>query len=165
MGITPGAPVTPVPSKRSFDVVPVTFDWHDFLAAQRTPGAAVALDFVFRPLRAQATGLQYRCTVAGVASGAAAINLPTVLGGTVVDGGVTWTAEALSDASMRTTITGSAYSEPSNTLTLEDSGVADFVYTVLAGGGSSGREYKISHEVELQSGESKEAIAILPVKD
>lgn len=161
--MTKSVPSPSVPTKHAFDAVPVPFDWHDFLANDRPVGTAVALNFVFRPLRAQANGLQYRCTTAGVTSGAG-VSMPTTVGGTVVDGTATWTAEALSTDSLRATISSHTFSAPSD-LTLTDEGSADLVYTVQAAGGVSRMAYELVHEVVLSDGEQYEATARIAVKD
>jgi hypothetical protein len=160
-----GAPAGIAEPKRSYDNVPVRVDWHDYLINRREEGAAVAQNYVFRPPRAQATGLEYKCTTAGVTSAKpfGKITWPAV-GLTVTDGSVVWTAQAISASSLRTTISSSQW--PSVTgLTLSSSSNSDQIYTTNAAGGNSGERYEIVHEVTLANGELKEGLIILPVQD
>ncbi len=61
-----GGPVVELKAKRSFDEAPVEFDWHDFLARLSERGKAYATNDRVRLPRKRSTGLQYRCTTAGV---------------------------------------------------------------------------------------------------
>lgn len=161
-----GQPYVRVDPKRSFDEVPIEADWHDYLIRQRRPGTAYASSDTVRPLRARATGLQYRCTTAGVTSGVPTdrIRWPTVVGGTVDDGSVVWTAEAVTSASLRTTIASDDW--PSVTgLTLGSASNSDLRYVVTVDGGVSGQTYEVKHQVTLANGEEKEAVIVLPVQD
>ena len=161
-----GAPYGVVAPKRAFDDVPIEVDWHDYLANTRQPGMAYSADARVRPLRADATGLQYRCTTAGVTSGqpSARLRWPTTAGGTVTDGSVVWTAEALTSASLRTTISSSSWPAV-NGLTIADQGSVDLKHSANVAGGKSGQRYEVKHRVTLANGEDKEAVAILPVQD
>lgn len=162
----PGAPYVEVPAKRSFDEVPVEVDWHDYLARLRRPGSAVAANDVVRPLRSQATGLQYRATSNGVTSRrpTASLSWPTQIGGTLRDGSVTWTAEPVSTASLRTTITADDWPSVAG-LSFGAEVNSDLRYVLMVGGGSNGVVYEVKHQVTLANGEDKEAVAVLPVRD
>lgn len=161
-----GQPYVEVDPKRSFDEVPIEVDWHDFLARRRRAGTAYASADTIRPLRAQATGLQYRCTTAGVTSGLPTdrIRWPTTVGATVQDGSVVWTAEAMSTTSLRTTISSDDWPAVAG-LTLGAESNSDLRYQVLVAGGTSGQSYSVKHQVTLANGEDKEAVAVLPVAD
>lgn len=169
----PGQPFVTVLAKRVADVVPVTFDWHDFLASQRIIGGQVALGYVFRPLRAQATGYQLRCTTAGISSPLdTPLIMPRNAGVVIDDGTVQWTSEVLSTASLRAIISSYAYSLSSGSIVSTDGGNQDFIYTVYIGAGVSGQSYNVKQDITLASvstsiptGEVKEAVAILPVQD
>lgn len=176
---SPGQPYTTVTTKRTFDIVPVTFDWHDFLANQRQPGFAVPLDYVWRPLRIIATGLQYRCTQAGVSSplDTPGIFWPRTVGAVTDDGTAQWTAEPLTIESLRAIIGSYTYTESavppgSGAVTSVDAGSEDLVYATLVGAGTSGESYRVKMEIILidsvttaATGEKKEAVAVLPVQD
>lgn len=176
---SPGEPYTTVKTKRTYDVVPVTFDWHDFLANQRQPGFEVPLQYVWRPLRAVATGIQFRCTQAGVSSplDTASIIWPRTIGSVVDDGTAQWTAEAISNDSLRALVGTFTYSYTvvgtgSGTVVVTDAGSEDLVYAALIGGGTSGSSYAIKMQIVLidvittvPTGEDKEAVAVLPVQD
>jgi hypothetical protein len=161
-----GQPYVRVQAKRSFDDVVVEVDWHDYLARQRRPGTAYAVTDAVRPLRARATGLQYRCSTGGVTSGAPSdrIRWPAIVGGTVTDGSVVWTAEAVNASSLRTTISTEDWTAVTG-LTLGTESSSDLRYHVIVGGGVSGQTYEVRHRVTLANGEDKEAVAVLPVQD
>jgi hypothetical protein len=163
---SPGQPYVTVETKRSYDQVPIPFDYHDWLANQRVAGAAVALDFVIRPLRANATGMQYRCAVAGVTApvDSSTMTWPQAAGVAFDDGSAEWISEALDDSSFRSTVASQAYVIP-NGVASTDAGNNDKIYVVLIGGGISGQSYNIVCDVVLVNGEHKEAVAILPVQD
>lgn len=161
-----GAPYTQVAAKRSYDAVPIPFDWHDFLANQRVAGAYYPLGYTFRPFRAEATGLQYTCIQAGVTDGqVASLNLEIANGSKIYDGQVVWQAEPLDATSMRATIQSYQYVTDTG-VTAVDDGVNDYVYTAVVSGGVSGTSYQIKHQVTLSDPpEQKEAVAVLPVSD
>lgn len=158
-----GQPVVDLKAKRSFDEVPVTFDWHDFLVRLPERGKAYAVNDRVRLPRARSTGLQYRCTTGGV-TGKSEPRWPTVSGGTVNDGTVIWTAEAIDANSLRTTISSDDYVLDTG-ITEGSSSNADLKYTVLVSGGVSGQEYRVKHQIICANGEDKEAVGILPVRD
>lgn len=164
--LEPGAPYVEVDAKRSFDDVPVEVDWHDYLARLRRPGSAVSVSDAVRPIRSQATGLQYRCSVAGVTSKRATAQIvwPAIAGATLADGSVTWVAEAISTASLRTTITAEDWPAVAG-LTLTAEVNADLRYVVNVAGGVDGQTYLVKHQVTLANGEDKEAVAVLPIRD
>lgn len=171
--VAAGQPVQTVATKRVADVVPITFDWHDFLLNSRILGGSVPVDYVFRPARAQATGFQLRCTTAGVTS-PLDTPLPVMRAAGIVidDGTVQWTSEVLSNASLRAVISTYTYTLSSQDIVSTDAGNEDLIYTVFIGAGLSGEEYEISHDIVLvnpttliATGEAKEAVAVLPVQD
>lgn len=159
-----GAPYAEVEPKRSFDEVPIAVDWHDYLANFREAGTAYASGYRVRLPRRYATGLQYQCTTPGVTSGKPNVRWPTLVGGTVTDGTVVWTAEAMSTQSLRTTIASDDWPAVAG-LTLGTESNNDLRYQVLVDGGTSGQTYEVKHQVILANGEEKEAVAVLPVQD
>lgn len=161
-----GAPYGRVDEKRSFDNVPIAIDWHDYLVNRREPGSLAALNFTFRPPRALATGLQYKITTAGVLSNKpfGQIRWPTTAAGIVADGTAAWTAEAISTTSLRSTISNDDWPAVDG-VTLGTESNADLRYTVLVAGGSDGNDYELKHRITLATGELKEGVAVLPVRD
>jgi hypothetical protein len=162
-----GAPYEEVEPKRSWDQVPVVLDWHDFLINKRAPGVSVQVGYTFRPFRVDANGLEYRCTKAGVTSGlptprirwAQQVALPTQ------DGGVIWTAQEISSASLRDTIATQVWVWDSG-VTPGATALTDMQYQIIVAGGSDGIDYKGKHQVTLtSSGEKKEGVIVLPVRD
>lgn len=151
--------------KRAGETVAIKLDWHDFLANQRQPGTAVASGAIVRPARRRATGLQYRCTTAGVTSGQPTDRLrwPTTAAATLTDGSVVWTAEAMTSASLRTSV--SADDWPTVTgLTFGTTSNADLIYTLLVSGGTSGQTYDIEHEITCANGEKEQQIVRMAVE-
>jgi hypothetical protein len=61
-----GGPYEVVQALRSYDNDWIGLDWHDYLIKLRTPGKYYQVGDVFRPRRLEMTGVQYRCTVAGI---------------------------------------------------------------------------------------------------
>lgn len=171
--VAPGQPFTTVQTKRVADIVPVTFDWHDFLVNLRIIGGAVNVDYVWRPFRAQATGFQLRCTQAGVTSPLdTPLLMPRSADVVIDDGTVQWTSEPLSTASLRAIIGSYIYTLSSVDIVSTDGGNEDLIYTVFIGAGVSGLSYQVKHDIVLvnpttviATGEVKEAVAILPVQD
>ena len=161
-----GAPVVDVPAKRVYDAAEIEVDWHDFLARLRRPGSAVIVDEVVRPIRAEATGLQYRCTGAGVTAARenARFPWPKIAAQTIVDGSVTWTAEPVSAASLRTVIVTEEWPAVAG-LTYTGAVSQDQRYQITVGGGIAGQVYEVIHRVTLANGSRKEAVARLPVRD
>lgn len=158
-----GGPVVDLPPKRSFDEVPVDFDWHDFLAQLPVRGKAYAVNDKVRLRRGQSTGLQYKCTTGGV-TGHKEPRWPTVAAQTVTDGTVVWTAEAIDANSLRTTISSEDYVADTG-VTLGTESISDLKYTVNVRGGTSGQSYNVKHQIVCVNGEDKEAVGILPVQD
>lgn len=163
-----GAPAGTAEPKRVANKVPVRVDWHDYLINRREPGTAVALNFVFRPSRSKATGLEYKCTNAGVTSRMPfdAIKWPTIAGGAVTDGVVVWTAQAVSVSSLRATANTEGWSADTG-VTLSNPSNNDLVYTTFVAGGANGSDYEIKHSITLTGtpGELAEALIVLPVRD
>lgn len=158
-----GEPVVQLKPKRSWDEIPVEFDWHDYLIRLPRRGTSMALNERVRLLRARSTGLQYRVTTAGV-TGNKEPRWPTVSGAIIADGTVVLTAEAIDAQSLRTTITDENFiADTGVTLGVESND--DLLYRVLVSGGMSAQTYKIRHQVTLANGEDKEAVGILPVQD
>lgn len=160
-----GAPYIEVPAKRSADKVPVQIDWHDYLANDWQRGVHYAFGVRIRPRRAEATGFEYEVTTAGV-SGSKRPVFPKVEGATVQSGSVTFTARAISNASLRATIVDSDFPVVTG-LTLTDQSSDDLVHTVYASGGTDGANYEVMNRITLSNapGELKEAVALLPVRD
>jgi len=158
---------TQVEPRRSFDVLPVGVDWHDFLRKERPRGKQVNVGYTFRFARRSDlnSGLQFRCTTAGVTSGfpETKFRWPIELGKTIQDGTAVWTAEAMSAASLESTITSEQWVCPE--LTLENPVNTDLQYQTDTAGGTSGSTYEVAHQVTLANGWKKEWIIVLPIAD
>ena len=161
---TPGAPYIIVPNVRSWDQVPISFDWHDFLINVRQPGGAVALNDTIRPPRAQATGMQLICTQAGVSSAATSIQWPLKVGAMVNDGTVIWTSEPCDDTSMRTDIASHTF-DPDSPVVCTDLGTYDYVISCRIADGVSANTYDVRCRIVCVNGDNKEAVAVVTVQD
>ncbi len=158
------APHETLEAKRSFSIVPVGFDWHDYLALTWGAGRSVQSGEKVRLKRSRSRGLQFRCSIAGV-TGSREPVWPIADGGIVTDGSVEWTAEPVAADSLRTTITGSNWIDVSGALTLDSPHDADLRYLIQVGGGFSGQVYEIRQQVTFANGEQDEGVAFLPVID
>jgi hypothetical protein len=158
-----GQPYQQVDPKRSWDKVEVSFDWHDFLASKWSRGITVTINSRIRLTRAQSRGVQFRATNDGV-TGRREPPWPTVSGQTVLDGTVVWEAEPVDNSSLQMTIASSDWPAVSG-LTLSLAADTDLVYQILVEGGTDGQDYDVRHRVTLSDGQSKESVAVLPVRD
>lgn len=155
--------VTP---KRSWEIPPIGVDWFELLTNKRQPGLGVNVGFTFRLPRAQSTGLQYRCTTGGVLSGKPTnqIKWPTALATPVSDGSAVWTSEAITSASLLSSISASDWPTVDG-LTLSGAASNDLQYQINAEGGVSGQVYLVAHRITLANGNRWEWIIELPVED
>ena len=90
-------------------------DWEDWLAMLWEHGRAYTVGEYVRPTLIVSgrpmlapNGLQYRCTTGGGTAHAPPV-WPRTVAGTVTDGTVVWTAEAISSASLETTLSTSSW--------------------------------------------------------
>lgn len=102
---------------------PYGFDLTKFCANYFRPGEVHALTEVVRPREVEdggkgPTGLQYRVTTAGQCVDREPV-WPTTAAETVVCGTVTFTAEAISNTSLKKTISASTWTGPA-TITIDD---------------------------------------------
>jgi hypothetical protein len=104
------------------------FDWTRDFARRREPGKPHPLGTRIRitELGRRDTGLEYESS-GGTSNGLdnAKIAWPTAPGGTVVDGTITWTAHALSAASLTEEITSSTWAAPVGSGIVVDGEVLD----------------------------------------
>jgi hypothetical protein len=161
----PGQPFVTGDTVRSFDEVPVSYDWHDFLLNVRTPGAAIALNFAIRPPRSAATGFQWVCVLAGRAGFRTTFPWPTGVGSVFVDGAAIWNSVPVDDTSLRNTI-NTLVIVADSPLTTVDLGIVDLIETVLVTGFVSGNSYEVRCKITCSSPpEKKEAVMVLPCQD
>lgn len=129
-----------------------------FLARGWRPGQIYQANDVVLPSR-RSTGLQY--SASGGQSGFREPAWPTVAGGTVTDGTITWTAEAIDNDSVRTTISSSAWSADS-ALTVSDeqldntNGVQRV--SALVAGGTEGEVYEVTNTATMADGAIEQSI-------
>lgn len=161
-----GAPYEVVAALRSWDNEPIGIDWHDHLIKKRVPGKAVQVGDVFRPIRSEATGMQYRCTTAGVTLGVEfrSFRWPKQASLTLVDGGATWVAEPISTTSLISTINAANWIQPTG-ITHTNPFNDDLRYFVYHAGGISGVSYTNKHQIVLANGQKKEGVVVVPILD
>lgn len=134
-----------------------------FLARVWSPGMISAADLTIRP--SLPTGYEY--VSSGGQSGQTEPRWPKTLGGTVVDGSVTWTAQAISNDSLVTFISVSEWgadtgiTADSETLVATD-GVQ--VTTIFVSGGTAGELYDVSNVVTLDDGSVEESVLRVSVE-
>lgn len=134
-----------------------------FLARVWAPGTSYDSGVCVRP--SLPTGFQY--SSGGGFSGATEPRWPKVIGGTVADGSITWTAEAMSDDSLIATIATSAWSAETG-ITVDSDGMiaANGVQAAFAhiSGGTLGQQYEVSNIVTLSDGTEEESILRVSVE-
>lgn len=136
-----------------------------FLAKGWRPGQLYPINDVVLPNRKFA-GLQMKSS--GGQSGVKEPLWPTTAGGTVSDGSITWTAEALSNDSLLATITLSAWAvDPLAGLTLS---ADDMINTngsqrtwLLVAGGVAGRKYEVKNTITLSNGAVEESALLVEI--
>lgn len=100
---------------RPGDALDYGIEWANWLANRWFAGIPFAAGSVIRPR--ESTGFEY-LTAAGGMTATAEIpafepNWPTIIGATVVDGAVTWVCQAISNASLVSTVSGSVWTPDS----------------------------------------------------
>lgn len=113
------------------------FDWH--CVNYRQAATAYALNAVVLPQKD--TGLEYKATTAG-RSGSNEPRWPTVAAGTVTDGSVVWTAQAVSTNSLQRTLSSAAWSADTG-ITVGSPTTTGTRSTVLISGGTEGQDYDV----------------------
>lgn len=92
-------------------------------------------------VRSRRSGLQFNASSGGRA-GPQEPRWPTTVGGTVIDGGITWTAEASSTASLTSTLASAAWTVESG-ITLSGQSINGQKASVFAEGGIDGQSYNL----------------------
>lgn len=121
------------------------------LARRRLPNQPYALGVRARPNDRPATGFEYESS-GGQSDGKAEPRWPMVLGATVLDGSITWTCVALSNASLIWRINGVTYTVPTG-ITLHEQTFVDEPgaqqIPIEVSGGAAGQTYDIIVRVQL----------------
>jgi hypothetical protein len=123
-----------------------------FLVRTWSPGTVFPSPIKVRP--SLPTGLQY--SSAGGQSGQTEPRWPGTVGGTVTDGSVTWTAEAISNDSLKATIVTSAWATDDSGITADNGALTNTngaqIVAVDVSDGTSGQTYFVTNTVTLSDG-------------
>jgi hypothetical protein len=120
-------------------------------ARLREPNTDYALNTRVQPHRP--TGFQYVASGAG-RSGTDQPRWPTTLGATVTDGSVTWTAEAISTASLARTLSNATWTADSG-LTVTGAAVVGTRATCLISGPQLGQRYLVRCDAVCSDGTTR----------
>lgn len=112
----------------------------------------VAANSLIRPTKGNGTGFVYHAGGAGQ-TGENEPAWPTVAGGTVTDGSITWTAQAPPAAGQDAiaSVVWSQVSPPDATLTISGQSNTTLVAQANIGGGTSGKTYTVRAQVTMTS--------------
>jgi hypothetical protein len=116
-----------------------TADFGAHCARYREPNTDYLQNVIVQPRRA--TGLQYKATTAG-RTGTSEPRWPTVAAGTVTDGSVVWTAEAISTGSLVRTLTSAAWTSTTG-ITIGAPSTVGTKSTVLISAVTLGQDYDV----------------------
>lgn len=129
-----------------------------FLVRTWAPGTQFANELTVRPFGFP-TGFQYSSS--GGWSGLVEPRWPTTVGGTVTDGSITWTCEAISNDSLNATIATSAWSAEAG-ITVDNDTLTNTegvqIVTVEVSGGTAGQTFDITNVVTLSDGAVEESV-------
>lgn len=116
-----------------------TADFRRHCTRYRDPDTDYALNTRVQPR--SPTGLQYNASTGG-RTGAREPRWPTTVGGTVTDGSVVWTAEAISSGSLKRTLSTATWSATTG-VTVGTPTNTSIDSTVLIAGGVDGQTYEV----------------------
>jgi hypothetical protein len=139
-------------------------EWSQWLANRWIAGIPFAAGSVVRP--SKANGYEY-LTLAGGMSAAAAIPLvepvwPTAVGGIVIDGSIAWICQAISTASLVSTISSSIWT-PDNPITQSAASLSGTRAIVIATNpaNTADGDYYLRNFITLANSTTKEGIFLL----
>lgn len=149
---------------RPGEILDFSIEWANWLANRWFSGIPFVAGSVIRPR--VSTGFEY-LTVAGGTTGAAAIptvepNWPTIVGATLVDGAITWVCQAISNASLVSTVSASVWT-PDSPVTVSGQNLIGSRSLVLATMPSniSDGDYYLFNTITLASGVQKTGTFLL----
>lgn len=115
-------------------------DFESHCARYREPNTDYSTSTKVRPVRS--TGFQYNASTGG-RTGTDEPRWPKTVGGTVVDGSVTWTCEALASSSLQRTVSGTPTWTADTGVTVASQSVSGTKGTALLSGGTEGQRYMV----------------------
>jgi len=149
--------------KNTGDIVPWGFDFTGYLTNEWSEGTVFLVGDVIRP--ADSTGYEYISS--GGQSGSSEPRWPRTLASTVTDGSITWTAQAISNDSLRTTIDTSVWFAPTDiSISVEQVYDTDGMQmtSALIGGGVAGESYDVLNTVTFDDGSVEVSIIRVSVE-
>jgi hypothetical protein len=138
----------------------------NFLARVWAPGTGYAASTTVRPTKP--TGWQY--VSSGGHSGKTEPRWPTAAAGTVTDGSITWTAEAVSNDSLWATVDSSAWDVGPNSpagITVGGEALVNTdgsqIATAQVSGGTVDELYEVTNTVTLSDGSIEESMLLVKI--
>lgn len=131
--------------------VPFGIDWESWLEQRWLAGRLYSLNYVLRPTHA--TGYEYKCTTAGY-SGDSEPAWPAT--GTIADGSIVWTPQAISASSLSASIISAPWTAP-GAIALTNQSLSSYKATVLVdtSGATAGQQYDVLNTLNLSDGTAK----------
>lgn len=151
--------------QRAGEKKPHGFNWTAYLARRWEPDTPYAAGVKVRPAGIQ-TGLQYSSS-GGQSHGRSEPIWPRTAGGTVTDGSITWTAEALSVDSLLEQIDTSTWTVPTGltgTAEAKITTAGQQAVTIKLAGGAAGQSYAVVNEILTTEGNEYQAVLELGVE-
>jgi len=142
----------PTLEKDPAEALDYSIEFERHCARFREPNTDYALNTRVRPKRA--TGLQYVATAGR--SGTEEPRWPTSVGGTVVDGSITWTAEAISTSSLIRTPSSASWAADSG-ITVATPVISGTKASALISGGTLGQQYLVRCDGTFSDGTIRSA--------
>lgn len=131
------------------EVLTYGFDFGQECARIRRADETYATNTRVRP--GQRNGFQYNASTGG-RSGTREPRWPTTVGATVQDGSVTWTCEAVSNASLERTVSGTPAWTADTGLTVASPSVNGEIALAAISGGTLGQQYMVRCAATLSDG-------------
>ena len=129
------------------------------------PLSFIAANGVMRPTDANANGFAFKNGSTAGQTSAVEPAWPKLVGGTVVDGSVTWTAAAppISGEDTVSSASWTQISPPDGTLTITGQTTTSLTASAFIGGGTSGSTYQVLVAITMTSGAIYNVLLVITV--